>query len=284
MSYDISSILPTVYSGGSLLLLYLVVFVLSNFVYEKMAGYSVKDEISKNDNTAVAVSLAGYLLAVSIIFMGCVLGPSTTLLADLTLVTEYCIVGVLLLYISHVINDKVILYQFKNRKELVEDRNVGTGAVEAGSYVASGLIVAGSVHGQGGGIETALAFFVLGQICLVLFAKVYNLITPFDVHEEIEKDNFSAGVAFSGTLIAVGIILSKSAGGDFISWEANLTKFGIDALIAFILLPIFRIAIDKLVVRGEDLNEEISRDQNLGAGFLEFGATVGFASVLFFVI
>ena len=284
MNYDLSLILPAIYSGGSFLLLYLFVFALSNLVYEKTAGYSVKNEISKNDNAAVAVSLAGYLIAITIIFVGCVLGPSKTLVADLMAVAKYCAVGIFLLYISHLVNDKVILYQFKNRKELIEDKNVGTGAVQAGSYIASGLIVAGSVHGQGGGLDTALTFFVLGQFCLILFAKIYNLITPFNVHDEIEKDNFSAGVAFSGTLVALGIILSKSAAGDFISWEVNLLKFGGDALIAFILLPVFRVVIDKLVVRGEDLNEEISQDQNLGAGFLEFGATVSFASVLFFVL
>ena len=189
-----------------------------------------------------------------------------------------------LLYIAHLVNDKLILHNFKNIKELVDDKNVGTGAVQAGSYIASGLIIAGSIHGEGGGLITAVAFFALGQIALIIFSKIYDLITSYDVLDEIEKDNYSAGVAFSGTLIALGIILAKAASGDFVSWEYNLTSFAIYALIAFILLPVFRVIIDKLVITNADLNKEISVDKNVGAGFLEFGTTVGFAAILFFVI
>jgi len=284
MNIEIEQILTGVYSTASLLALYVVIFFVANIIYSKKAGYNVKKEIVQNDNMAVAVSLAGYLLAISIIFIGCVLGPDKGIIQDLVIVVKYSVLGIVLLYVAHIINDKIILYKFKNVKELVEDRNVGTGAVQAGSYIASGLIIAGSVHGEGGGLITATVFFFMGQVALVLFAKIYNLITNFDVHDEIEKNNYAAGIAVSGTFIALGIILAKAAGGDFISWEHNVFVFVVDALIAFILLPLFRIVIDKLVISNEDLNKEIAVDKNIGAGILEFGTTVGFAAVLIFVI
>lgn len=284
MDININMLLNSIYSGGSLLLLYVVIFFIANVVYSKKVGYDVKDEIVQKDNLAAAISLAGYLFAISIIFIGCVLGPSKGLLQDLVTVVEYSAMGIVLLYVAHLINDKLILHKFKNIKEIVDDKNIGAGAVQAGSYVASGLIIAGAIHGEGGGIITATVFFFLGQIALIVFAKIYDVITSFDVHEEIEKDNYSAGIAFSGTLVALGIILSKAASGDFVSWEQNIFYFSANALIAFILLPIFRIIIDKLVITNDDLNKEIADDKNIGAGFLEFGATVGFASILFFVI
>ncbi len=284
MNIEIEQILMSFYSGASLLALFVIVFFIANVIYSKKAGYDVKKEIVEKDNMAVSVSLAGYLLAISIIFIGCVLGPSKGIFEDLIVVIKYSALGIVLLYIAHIINDKIILYKFKNVKELVEDRNVGTGAVQAGSYIASGLIVAGSIHGEGGGLVTAIVFFFLGQAALVIFAKIYNLITSFDVHDEIEKDNYAVGIAVSGTLIALGIILAKAAGGDFISWEYNISIFVLDALIAFILLPLFRVVIDKLVISNEDLNKEIAEDKNIGAGILEFGSTVGFAAVLVFVI
>jgi len=284
MDIDIEKLLSSVYSGGSLLLLYVMIFFIANVVYSKKVGYDVKDEVVQKDNLAAAISLAGYLLSISIIFIGCVLGPSKGLLQDLIVVIEYSATGIVLLYIAHLINDKIILHKFKNIKEIVEDKNIGTGVVQAGSYIASGLIVAGAIHGEGGGIITAVVFFGLGQIALIIFAKIYDAITSFDVHEEIEKDNYSAGIAFAGTLVALGVILSKAAGGDFVSWEQNIFNFSVNALIAFILLPIFRIVIDKLVITNDDLNKEIAEDKNVGAGLLEFGATVGFAAVLFFVI
>ncbi len=284
MEIDLEQLLNGFYSGGSLLILYVIIFFVANIVYSKIAGYEVKNEIVEKDNMAVAISLSGYLFAISIIFIGCLLGPSKGFFQDLYVVVEYSLLGIVLLYIAHLVNDKLILYKFNNKKELVEDRNVGTGAVQAGSYVASGLIIAGAIHGEGGGLITAIVFFVLGQISLIIFTKIYNIITSFDVHDEIEKNNFSAGIAFAGTLIALGIILSKASGGDFVSWESNVSTFAFNALLAFILLPLFRFLIDKLVITNEDLNKEISEDKNTGAGFLEFGATVGFAAVLFFVI
>jgi len=284
MGYEIEQLLTNVYSAASLLVLYVVIFFVANIIYSKKAGYDVKKEIVENDNMAVSVSLAGYLIAISIIFIGCVLGPGKGVLEDLFDVVKYSALGIVLLYVAHVVNDKIILYKFKNIKELVEDKNVGTGAVQAGSYIASGLIIAGSIHGEGGGLITASVFFLMGQVALIVFSKIYNLITSFDVHDEIEKNNYAVGVAVSGTLIALGIILAKASGGDFISWEYNISVFVLDAIIAFILLPIFRVIIDKLVISNEDLNKEIEKDKNIGAGILEFGTTVGFAAVLIFLI
>ncbi len=284
MDINLDLMLTRVYSAGSLLLLYMFIFYIANKLYSQLAGYDVKDEVVKKDNMAVSVALAGYLLAISIVSIGCVLGPSKGLVQDLIEVLKYSALGMVLLYVAHLVNDKLILHKFNNAKELVEDRNVGTGAVLAGSYIASGLIVAGSIHGEGGGIESALVFFVLGQLSLVVFTKIYDVITSYDLHEEIEQCNYSAGIAFAGTLVALGIILSKAASGDFVSWEYNGSYFVLNALIAFILLPLFRVVIDKLVITDDDLNKEIAEDKNIGAGFLEFGATVGFAAVLFFVI
>lgn len=284
MNIDITSLAASFYNAGSLLLAYLLLFLVANFIYGKKAGYNVKQEIVEKDNHAVAVSLAGYLVSISIIFVAGVIGPSQGLLQDLTTITLYSLLGVALLYIAHIVNDKLILSQFNNAKELVDDQNTGAGAVQAASYIASGFIIAGAIHGEGGGIATTIVFFVIGQLALIIFAKIYDLITSFSLHDEIENNNFSAGIAFSGTLIALGIILSKASAGDFISWQHNLLVFIFDALIAFILLPIFRVIIDKLIIVGNDLNIEILRDKNTGVGVLEFSATIGFSVILFFVI
>ncbi|ODS24102.1 hypothetical protein AB835_05050 [Candidatus Endobugula sertula] len=284
MDIDIISLFFSFYSAGSLLLAYLLIFLVANFIYDKKVSYDVKQEIVEKDNGAVAISLAGYLVAISIIFIAGVIGPSKGVLQDLFIIIQYSLLGIILLYVAHIVNDKLILNQFNNVKELVNDQNTGTGVVQAASYIASGLIIAGAIHGEGGGILTTITFFALGQLVLVIFSKIYDLITSFNLHDEIEDDNFSVGIAFSGTLIALGIILSKASAGNFISWQHNISVFVLNAVIAFILLPVFRVIIDKLIIVGNDLNIEIARDKNTGAGVLEFSATIGFAAVLFFVI
>ena len=181
---------------------------------------------------------------------------------------------------SRGINNRLILSKFHNIKEIIEDQNIGTGVVQSGSYIASALIVAASIHGQGGGVLTALLFFLLCQLSLVIMTYIYNAVTPF----EIETGNIAAGLAFSGTLIAVGIILAKGAAGDFISWQENLLQLARYSLVAFVVLPVFRLILDKLIISGVDLNAEISIKKNSAAGILEFGSTIGFSIVLFFLI
>ena len=108
------------------------------------------------------------------------------------------------------------------------------------------LLLPGAISGQGGGALTATLFFLLGQFSLVVMTMVYNFITPYDLHEELEKDNVAAGVAFSGTLVSVGIILLAALSGNFRGWSENLYDFGIDAAVAFLVLPIFEFYLIRL--------------------------------------
>jgi len=279
-----NSILYGILHGGSLILLYMLMILLSKIINDLITPYRIDEQLTHYDNVALSTSVCGYLTATTIIFAGALIGPSDSILMDLVTVGGYTLIGVLLLSVARYINDKLILYKFRNAKEIIEDRNAGTGAVQFGSYVASGLIIAGAIHGEGGGIATLLAFFGLGQIALIAFSWIYNAVTPYDIHEEIEMDNVAAGVAFGGTLVAVGIILMKGASGNFITWTHNLSVFGADALLVLILLPAVRLFFDKLLIPHADLNKEIQLDRNLGAGFLEMTIAISFSGILYFAM
>lgn len=281
---DMNVLIPQIISAVSMIVLFIVIFLFAKAARDWLSPFSINDELTVQDNIAMSVSMAGYFVAVIIIFIGAMLGPSVNLMTDLMMVGGYSLIGIALLNLSAFLNDKLILYQFSNYKEIIEDKNAGTGAVLLGSYIASGMVIAGAVHGEGGGVGTLLVFYLLGQVALILFTWIYNLITPFSIHEEIEKDNVAAGTAFGGTLVALGIILMKGSAGNFVSWSENIQWFVIDSVIAFILLPLVRIIFEKLVIRGADLNMEITRDRNLGAGLLEMTVAIGFASILFFLL
>ena len=95
------------------------------------------------------------------------------------------------------------------------------GVVVCASYIATGLVIFGAVSGEIGGIVTTLVFWVLGQVALVLAGLVYEWITPYSIHDEIEKDNVAAGVAFAGALVGIGVIVFHASAGNFISWAVN---------------------------------------------------------------
>lgn len=267
----------------SFLIVYVLLFVFAKIIYKLQAPYNVDDELTTKDNAALAVSLSGYFCAFTIIFIGTLLGPTQGLQTDLVHLGAYALLGVILLHLSYWINDKVLLYQFSNRKEIIEDKNVGTAAVQFASYVSSGLIIAGALNGQGGSILTALAFFALGQCVLILFSYIYNFITPYCIHDEIEKDNVAAGLGFGGALLGLGIILMKGVSGDFISWIFNFQKFWMYAVLIIIFLVGIRLFFDKVVLLKSDLNHEIKNDRNIGAGWLEAVCSVCFSVILFYV-
>lgn len=269
---------------GSFIILYVMVLFLAKVVNDLLTPYKIDSELVEKDNTAVAVSFAGYLGGVTAIFIGAYAGPDTGLLNDLMITAAYSVGGILALNFSRFINDKLILYKFSNTKELIEDKNVGTGAVQFGSQIASALIIAGAISGEGGGPLTALVFFGLGQVALILFTFVYNLITPFDIHKEIEDDNVAAGIAFGGTLIALGIVIFRGTAGDFVSWGYNLIIFGLNVAGIILFLPLVRLFFDKIIIPKKSLNSEIQKDRNIGAGFLEAAVSIGFAVILFFTL
>ncbi len=278
-----SSLGQDVIQGILFLALSIVLFGLSKIAKDILTPYRINDQL-KEANLAASVSLSGYLFATIIVILGALLGPSHGLLKDIAGFVGYAFLGIVLLNVSRMVNDRLILRKFSNVKEIIEDRNVGTGAVEFGSYIASGLVVAGAIHGTGGGIDTALTFFVLSQLALILFVRIYDRITSFDVHDEIEKDNVAAGIAFGGTLIALGIILFKGSVGDFISWQYNLLNFFISAGTGVILLPLLRWVVDKLLLPKIDLNQAIGKERNLAIAWFEMTVAISFATILFFSI
>ena len=210
--------------------------VVAKLVRDLVTPYKLDEELTTKDNPALGLSLAGYFLGVVIIFLGAAIGPEpdeapswTELLFTFGIVGAYALGGIALLNIGVVILDRLVLSSFSIQKEIIEDRNLGTGAVVFGTYIATALVVAGSVYGQGvgpwwmGPVST-IVFFVLGQLALVLFGMLYRWITTYDLHGEIERDNVAAGVAFGLSIIAIGIVLLRATGQDFAQVEAAVAE------------------------------------------------------------
>lgn len=267
-----------------MLALFLLVFLAARWAKYVSAGYDVHAELVERDNVAVAATIAGYYLAVTLVFAGAYLGPSKGLLTDLVVVGGYTLLGILLVNIARLINDKLLLHRFSVRKELLEDRNLGVGIVLLASYLSAGLVVAGAVHGEGGGPLTAIVFFIVGQIALILFTWIYDLIIPYSLHDELESGNVAAGVGYAGSLVAIGLIVMNAVAGEFVSWTSNSIDLAVQISAILIYLPLVRLFFDKVMLPGADLNREIKEDRNVGAGILEFASSVGFSAVLIMVV
>ena len=254
------------------------ILFLGKFVYDKLnPKFVLKEELVKKDNFALAIAIVGYFLGLILAIGGILDGPSSGWLNDLIDILFYGMASIILLNISVIINNKIILYKFDNVKEIIEDRNAGTGVVEAANHIATGLIIFGAVSGEGGDLITMSVFWISGQAVLILAGLVYNWITPFDIHEHIEKDNVAVGVAFAGLIIAVGNIIRIGLSGEFVSWQDNFSTFGGFVIFGLAMLPVIRFITDKILLPGENLTDELINQEkpNIGAAAIEAFSYIG---------
>ncbi|MGE9267199.1 MAG: DUF350 domain-containing protein [Verrucomicrobiales bacterium] len=266
--------------------LYLVVVALFLWLAKQanqaLAGFKLDEQLTEKDNKAVATSFAGFLLAQCLILHGVLTSPSaaSTWSQDLGATALWSLIGGALLLLARVINDKIIFPSFCNKKELVQDRNVGLGAAQAGSYLATAFIIRAVVSDPTSaplGQEIALSaiWFLITQGLFILFSRLYQRLTSFDLHAELEKDNPAAGVAFAGSLSAYGLLLAF-----FIQRYDSLLALVVWAAIAAALLCLIRLVIDKLLLPGSRLDDEVARDANWGAALIEVATTIGTALLI----
>ncbi|VAX35361.1 hypothetical protein MNBD_UNCLBAC01-44 [hydrothermal vent metagenome] len=260
----------------------LALFYIAKKIYDMVTSFDLNHELVDVDNKAVATSFMGFLFGVGIVIYG-VLGDSSntgnTYLSDLMSTALWTCLGIVLLVFAGWANDKFVLYKFNSEKELVQDKNVGTGAVQCGAFIASALIIRACLTGGESDWLTSLVltliYFDLGQIFLVIYSYFYQKVTSYDVHEEIEKDNAAAGVSFGMSLVAVGVFVSA-----YIEKNDSVPGLIVWFMIGVLLLLVSRYVVDKIILPGSLLDSEIKEDQNWGAALIEGSVAIILAFIL----
>ena len=280
----------------------LIILALAKFAKDAVnRHYQVNEEITAKGNLAVALRLIGYFLAIILIFLGVLYQPLTAgyltvgfgfdrdFGVEVLRVFLYSLGGIVALNLVRVLFDRLVLYKFQLEKEVVEDRNVGAGAAEFGMYVATGLLIAGAVAGEtyrseGESALIALAFFGMGLALLIAFALAYEFTTPFNIHDEIERDNPAVGIAFGGNLIAIGLVALKAVFGDFAGWGESIAAFLVFGVLGFVLLYVMRLLIDLVILPTVKVSWAISEGRNVGVALVEGAVVISAALVLFMAI
>lgn len=302
--------------AASALLLSVGLLLIARVAYARLARFEVDHQLTEADNPAVGVAIFGYLAGVVIVLAGLLgtegasLDDPIGVVWDLVSFVVWGLIAIVLLKLSGWLNDKLLLRGFENKKELIDDQNLGVGAALCGSYLASGLVLAGALSGYvdpellpddaGPGdvflhnLGTALAFYALGQVALIVFGWLYCKMQPRDVLKAIEEDytdgersyggNAAAGIAFGGNLTALGLVLYGAAHANFTGWVDNLTTFGVITGVGLVLLPIWRWVVDHVMLGKADLAKEIYEDRNTNAALLETASVIGLAMVIVLVV
>lgn len=279
---SLSEISYIVYDAVVYIAVAFAIFLIGKFVYQLLhPSFKVKEELVKKDNFAFAIAHVGYYIGLLLAIGSAIVGPSNGLVNDIIDIAVYGVLAIVLLNCSIFLSDLLMLRNFSIRKEIIEDQNAGTGIIEGAVSIASGLIIFGAVSGESGdmlfGILTAVVFWAFGQLALILTTRFYNWITPYNIHDHIEKDNVAVGIGFAGAIIAIGNLIRFGLAGDFEGWLPSFTETGFELLVGLILLPVMRLITDKILLPGEKLTDEIINQDhpNIGAALVEAFAYIG---------
>lgn len=245
------------------------VLVVARLFYGLTTGMHLKNELVVRDNAAAGIGLSGYAIGVAIAASGALVSIGQSDSKPLMLAAAG-IVAIILTRISIFINDKFILSKFHNLTEIIDHKNSGIALVEAGSCIASGLMIYGVMSGPAESAWDKLAFgslyWAIGQAILVIGSKVYRPLCGFDLDYELQHDNnVSAGLSLSGFLIGLGLIVqagfygASTNVGDEISTAIAFTVAGL------VLLWVSHLVLDKTMIGGGSARE-IARDGSIGAG------------------
>jgi len=241
------------------------------YLFDKTVSFNLKDQLTEKDNPAVGSMVSGYQLGLGLALVGTLFGTGLNLLADLWIILSGGILSIILMRLSIWVNNRFILYRFHIDKEILEDKNCGTGQVVASSSIATGLILLGAQTGMSDswalGVRDILVYWLAGQVILVAGGFVFQLITSYDIHGVIEHDdNEAAGWSFGGWLIALGIIICAALKGASSLVIVELKVLLVVSFVGLILFSGTRIIVDKLLLPGDSLSDEVAGQKNLAAG------------------
>jgi len=133
---------------------------------------STKTELADHDNPAYGISLAGVVLAITIMMTGVLYGDASYSLAgELLGVLAYGLLGVILMLAASFVFDKVSMPAL-SINESIRQGNLSAGLIHAGNVVATAVIIRtvmiwSGLDGMQGLIEI-VGGFILSQLVLSL--------------------------------------------------------------------------------------------------------------------
>jgi len=265
---------------------FVILMKVALFFQELRTKFDDHDLLVKN-NASIAIRQGSFFLALCIAIRSA--SPADlygdTFISTAEIYLNFVLEGagiIVLLFLARFWNDFVLLRGFSNNEELEKD-NRGVALVEAGATIATGSIIYGANTGEGGNFTflnffniNTLVFVLFGQLALTLFGKIYELITPLNMKDEIAKSNASAGLAFGGMLVALGFVLQTAVSGDSTNWSTDTFLFLVSTIKGIAALLLVRWTVDKLVMHRIRLQDAVG-NQNWSVLLLAECAIIGWA-------
>ena len=272
----------------NLALYYLIDFTISvailsgmRFLAGTVANVSATHEISQKDNKAFGVSLAGAMVAVSIMLMGVVSGDAGFSLADeAQSMLIFGVVGIILMWITRIVFDRLSFPKLSIQNQIMQG-NMAASIIDACNMIATAIIIKGAMTWVDGNLGISLLAVVISffasQIIMALatlyrvkvYAKRHN---NEQLHTAIEQDNIALSLRFGAYRIGIAIAVSAAfTAVEYVTQDFALVFvlwFSV-ALLLFIILTLIAIIIRLGVLHKVNIGEEVGEQRNISVGVIE---------------
>jgi uncharacterized membrane protein YjfL (UPF0719 family) len=246
-----------------------------------VGNVSATKEISHRDNKAFGVSLAGAMVAVSIMLMGVVSGDAGyNLVNEALTVILFGVIGIALMWLTRIAFDRISFPGLSIHDQIMKG-NMAASIIDACNMIATAIIIKGAMIWVEGDMTMAIfavvASFIASQIIMAL-ATLYR-VKVYDkrhkgsqLHQAIEENNIALALRFSA--YRIGIAIAVSAAFTAVEYDADafmlafMLWFAV-ALALFILLTLIAMVIRHGVLPRVNVGEEVGEQGNIAVGAIE---------------
>ncbi len=246
-------------------------------------GHRLDVLVADKNNVAVAVEMASFVLAMVIGLLGALLLQTGTWWEQALELLGTGVIVLVVLLLNDQLTSRIILRGLDANHAVAEGDNLAVAIVRGASNVATAFPLAAALF-HPTPLWERLVWVLVGQVALMLMSLGYQKLTRYDDVAELRQKNVAAALPMAGILIAVGLVVAAGLRGEGAGWASDFGSLGLDLVASGVLVLILRYAGDKLLLPGSTFHEEIARDKNAGAGFIEAMAYVsGAIAVSYFL-
>jgi len=257
----------------------LLLFFLAGFLWltGKLEGYDPVNELLLRDNPALGLRYA--LFAVAVVFALLAIidrGRGDAGAADFTL---QAILATAMIYVSRFLNDWFILYHCSNNREVVQEKNIAVALIEGATYMASAYVIGGAFHDWESGLTTALLWFLIGQLLMVLLAFFYRMVAR-GTDQALDDQNLAVGISIGAFLLAGGMICGAVVSGPSAGWRHDLVPVAAYLAAWTLTMLAAHLISDRVVFRSARMRDEVTEQRNIAAALFKavifISVTLGF--------
>jgi len=262
------------------------------FISGITAKVNSTDELAKEDNFAFGISVAGSVAALGIVLTGAITGEAApSYLMEAVGMTVYGLLGLILIKVGRVIHDKLALNQL-NKNELIKERNITVGIVDAAGAIATAIIVrAVLLWVDGLTIDTVIAIvsgFVVSQAMLVFVTRLKESQYSKNNQEDSMQEAFANGqialaIRYAGQVISTALTVTAASHFLIYSPETlvfNLLGWFVFSVVMTILVSLLTTLAKRIVLWGINLVEEVDQQHNIGVASIEMATSISIALIL----